>query len=150
MADISQYDISKSDTYPDRGAEYVAKSTSRSKSSRVLNHSEFHILLALADGERHGYGIMQEVDERSGGSVRLGPGTLYGAIKRMLADGLIRESADRPASEDDDRRRRCYYRLTKHGRAVAIEEAERLAALVRVAEAKRLVGAKIPSAAGGA
>ncbi len=106
-----------------------------------LNHYEFHILLALADEERHGYGIMQEVERRSGRTVRLGPGTLYGAIKRMLAAGLIEESDRRPAPERDDQRRRCYYRLTGPGRRVAAEEAERLAALVRVAEAKRLIRA---------
>ena len=106
-----------------------------------LNHCEFQILLALADEERHGYGIMQEVEKRSGGTVRLGPGTLYGAIKRMLAAGLIEESDRRPAPERDDQRRRCYYRLTRLGRRVAAEEAERLAALVRVAEGKRLIRA---------
>ena len=104
-----------------------------------LNHSEFHILLALADAERHGYGIMQEVERRSGGSVRLGPGTLYGAIKRMLAAGLIEQSDQRPASEPDDQRRRCYYRLTGLGGHVAAGESRRLAELVRVAEAKRLI-----------
>ena len=116
----------------------------RQKRVEPLNHSEFHILLALADGERHGYGIMQEVEERSAGTVRLGPGTLYGAIKRMLAAGLIEESAKRPVSKDDDDRRRCYYRLTRLGRKIAAEEARRLASLVRVAEAKRLVDIKAP------
>ena len=111
----------------------------RQKRAQPLNHSEFHILMALADRERHGYGIMQEVETRSQGSVQLGPGTLYGAIKRMLAAGLIEESAKRPAAKDDDDRRRCYYRLTSLGRSVAVDEANRLAALVRVAEAKRLV-----------
>ena len=104
-----------------------------------LNHSEFQILLALADAPRHGYGIMQEVRKRSEGKVRLGPGTLYGAIKRMLAARLIEESDQRPASEPDDQRRRCYYRLTRLGRKVAVEEARRLAALVHVAQAKRLI-----------
>jgi len=104
-----------------------------------LNPSEFHILLALADAPRHGYGIMQEVEKRARGRVRLGPGTLYGAIKRMLAAGLIEESDQRPASEPDDRRRRSYYRLTRLGRQVATEEAQRLAALLHVAEAKRLI-----------
>ena len=88
-----------------------------------LNHCEFHILLALADRQRHGYGIMQEVASRSGGTVRLGPGTLYGAIKRMLAAGLIEVSATRPVAGNDDQRRRCYYRLTDFGRTVAAEEA---------------------------
>ncbi len=115
-----------------------------------MNHGEFHILLALADHERHGYGIMKEVAARSTGTVRLGPGTLYGAIKRMLAAGLIEVSAVRPVADSDDQRRRCYYRLTAFGRTVATEEAERLAALVRVAEAKRLVRNQLPSVAGGA
>jgi DNA-binding PadR family transcriptional regulator len=114
-----------------------------------LNRSEFHILLALADSERHGYGIMREVEERSDGTVRLGPGTLYGAIKRMLAGGLIEESADRPAADEDDERRRCYYRLTRSGREAAAEETRRMAALVRVAEAKRLVDKRVLSPEGG-
>lgn len=116
----------------------------REKRVEPLNHSEFHILLALADCERHGYGIMQEVEERSAGTVRLGPGTLYGAIKRMLSAGLIEESAKRPISKNDDQRRRCYYRLTRLGRKIAAEEAQRLASLVRVAESKRLVDIKAP------
>lgn len=105
---------------------------------QALSRTDFHILLALADAERHGYGIMQEVEARSHGRVRLGPGTLYGAIKRMLAAELIEPSPRRPAS-DDDPRRRCYYRLTRRGRSVAAAEAERLAELLRVAQAKRLV-----------
>ncbi len=111
----------------------------RQKRVEPLKDSEFHILLALADGERHGYGIMQEVEARSQGTVRLGPGTLYGAIKRMLAGALIEESARRPAADKDDERRRCYYRLTRLGRSVAETEARRLAELLRVAHAKRLV-----------
>ena len=126
----------------------MAEPIGRQKFAQPLNHSEFHILLALADGERHGYGIMQEVAVRSAGTVRLGPGTLYGAIKRMLAAGLIEESTKRPIAKNDDQRRRCYYRLTRFGRTVATEEAQRLAALVRVAEAKRLVSTQVP--AGGA
>ena len=117
----------------------MADAIHRKKRAQPLNHSEFHILLALADGERHGYGIMQEVEARSTGTTRLGPGTLYGAIKRMLATGLIEESANRPIAKYDDERRRCYYRLTRLGRSVATKEAERLAALVRVAEVKRLL-----------
>jgi DNA-binding PadR family transcriptional regulator len=128
----------------------MADSMRRQKRVQSLNHSEFHILLALADRDRHGYGIMQEVELRSAGTVRLGPGTLYGAVKRMLAAGLIEESANRPAAANDDERRRCYYRLTSLGRTIASAEAERLAALVRIAEAKRLVGRKTPLPAGGA
>ncbi len=119
----------------------MTRSGSRKKRVQPLNHSEFHILLALADGERHGYGIMQEVEQGSGGSVKLGPGTLYGAIKRLLTAGLIEESEERP-EEEDDQRRRCYYRLTGRGGEVVREEASRLAALVRVAEAKRVLDFK--------
>ena len=128
----------------------MADTIRRQKRAQPMNHSEFHILLALADRERHGYGIMQEVEARSAGTTRLGPGTLYGAIKRMLAAGLIEEPAKRPIAKYDDERRRCYYRLTRLGRSVATEEAERLAALVRVAEAKRLVSSRVPLITGDA
>ena len=103
-----------------------------------LTPAVFHILLALADGERHGYGIMQEVAARTDGKLRMGPGTLYGSIKRMLADGLIEESAARPDPMIDDERRR-YYRLTGFGRRAAMAEAERLAGMVDVARSKRLL-----------
>jgi DNA-binding PadR family transcriptional regulator len=96
-----------------------------------------HILIALADGDRHGYAIMQEVAARTDGAVRLGPGTLYGSIKRMLYDGLIDELDERPDSEGDDVRRR-YYRITPRGRALAREEIGRLATLVRRARAAGL------------
>ena len=109
-----------------------------------LTPAVFHILLALAGEERHGYGIMQEVAARSGGKVRLGPGTLYGSIKRMIADGLIEESDERPDPELDDERRR-YYRLTDFGRRVAAAEAERLARLVREARVKRLLPGPRPA-----
>ena len=98
----------------------------------------FHVLLALADKERHGYEIMQEVHERTEGTVRLGPGTLYGSIKRMLSDGLVAESAERPDPELDDERRR-YYRLTDFGYRVAKAEAERLASLLKSVRAKKLL-----------
>ena len=101
----------------------------------------FHILLALADKERHGYEIMREVDERSEGKVRLGPGTLYGSIKRMLSDGLIEEMDQRPDPELDDERRR-YYRLSDLGRRVAVAEAERLERLVKSARSKKLLSAR--------
>ena len=103
-----------------------------------LTPAVFHILLALADGERHGYGVIKGVDARTEGRVRLGPGTLYGSIKRMLAEGMIEESGERPDPELDDERRR-YYRLTKFGRRVAVAEAERLSRLVSSARAKRLL-----------
>jgi DNA-binding PadR family transcriptional regulator len=107
-----------------------------------LSPPEFHILLAVADGEKHGYAIMQEVAERSGGRTRLGPGTLYGAVKRLLRAGLIEEADERPDPELDDQRRR-YYRLSAAGRRVAAAEAERLTELVREAHAKRLLKGRI-------
>jgi len=103
-----------------------------------LTPAVFHILLALADEERHGYGIMQEVADRTERQVILGPGTLYGTIKRLLADGLIEESGERPDPEIDDQRRR-YYRLTTLGRRAASAEARRLAQLVRVSRRKHLL-----------
>ena len=95
-----------------------------------------HVLLSLADQEQHGYGIMQEVLERTGGKVRLWSATLYGTLKRLMDAELIEESAARPAPEDDDARRR-YYRLTRLGRRVLAAESERLEDLVRVIHAKR-------------
>ena len=103
-----------------------------------LSPPVFHILLALAEGEAHGYAIMQDVAQRSGGVVKLGPGTLYGAIGRMLEDGLIEESADRPDPEMDDSRRR-YYRLTELGGDVLATETRRLAVLVRAARATKTI-----------
>jgi DNA-binding PadR family transcriptional regulator len=105
-----------------------------------LTPAVLHILLALADEERHGYGIMKEVEGRSGGEMRLGPGTLYGAIKRMLADGLVEESDERPDPELDDQRRR-YYRITGFGCEVAGAEAARLEELVSAARAKKVLPA---------
>ena len=96
----------------------------------------FHILLSLAGQDQHGYGIMQEVLERTGGKVRLWPATLYGTLKRLIDADLIQESDERPAPDQDDARRR-YYRLTKLGRRVLDAESERLEDLVRVIYAKR-------------
>jgi DNA-binding PadR family transcriptional regulator len=95
----------------------------------------FYILLALAGEEQHGYGIMQDVLDRTGGKVRLWPATLYGTIKRLEESELIEESTRRPAPEDDDERRR-YYRLTKLGRQVLSAETARLEELVRAAQGK--------------
>jgi DNA-binding PadR family transcriptional regulator len=106
-----------------------------------LTPAMFHILLALADKERHGYEIMREVDERTEGKMRVGPGTLYGSIKRMLNDGLIEELDERPHPQLDDERRR-YYRLSDFGRRVAIAEAERLDKLVKNARSKKLLSAR--------
>ena len=103
-----------------------------------LTPAVFHILIALADGEAHGYAIMQSVADRSAGSVRLGAGTLYGAINRLLQDGLIEESAERPDPEMDDSRRR-YYRLTDLGGRVVAAEAKRMADLVRAARTTQAV-----------
>src|SRR5271157_1382263 len=94
----------------------------------------FHVLLSLADQEQHGYGIMQEVLERTGGKVRLWPATLYGTLKRLMDEDLIEESEARPAPELDDARRR-YYRLTSLGRRVLAAESDRLEDLVRVIRA---------------
>ncbi len=95
----------------------------------------FHILLALAGEERHGYGIMQDVSEQTEGALQLGPGTLYGCLKRMLAAGLVEESEERPDPALDDERRR-YYRMTAFGKRVVRAEAQRLAGAVTVAMAK--------------
>jgi DNA-binding PadR family transcriptional regulator len=101
--------------------------------SLPLTPALFHMLLALADGEKHGYAILKEIEQRTGGQVVLSTGTLYGIIKRLLADGMIRESA---AGSDD---RRTAYRLTAFGRKVALAEAERLRELVAAALAKNLI-----------
>jgi DNA-binding PadR family transcriptional regulator len=99
-----------------------------------LPPATFHILLALADADRHGYAIIQDVEARTDGELRLSAGTLYRSIQRMLEQGLIVETRERPAPEDDDERRR-YYRITAFGKAVATAEAKRLADLVRMARA---------------
>jgi DNA-binding PadR family transcriptional regulator len=112
--------------------------TGNPESLLPLSPAAFHILLALVDGERHGYGIMQEIAHRSDRKVNLGPGTLYRSIRRLLADGLIAESDERPVPELDDARRH-YYRITLFGRRVAVAEAQRLADLVRSAELKQLL-----------
>src|SRR5690348_8872676 len=104
-----------------------------------LTPAAFHILLALAEGERHGYAIMQEVAASTDGKLRLGPGTLYGSIKRLLADGLIAEAGERPDTALGDERRR-YYRLTDLGLRAASAEAQRLERLVSMARARRLLG----------
>ena len=103
-----------------------------------LTPAVFHILLALADGEKHGYAIMQEVAAITNGGMKMGPGTLYGSIKRMLEMGLISESDERPDPALDDERRR-YYRLTSFGERVAKAESQRLAALVHAATMKKLI-----------
>ena len=102
-----------------------------------LTPALFHVLLSLADGEKHGYAILKEVEQRTDGGVSLSTGTLYGIIKRLLNDGLISELRARPSANDDERRR--YYRLTPKGREVAATEALRLAKVVELARARRLL-----------
>jgi DNA-binding PadR family transcriptional regulator len=101
----------------------------------------FEILLALADGEQHGYSIMREVAVRSAGAVTLHPGTLYRALARLLESGLIEELDERPDPKNDDERRR-YYQLTDRGVAVARAEAHRLSSQVAAARSRRLLGTK--------
>ena len=122
-----------------------------SRAARPLTPAMFHILLALAGGERHGYAIMREVAVLTGGAQRLGPGSLYGSIKRMLADGLIEECGERPDPAADDERRR-YYRLTDLGRRAAGTEARRLEVLVVAARGRRLLDppAQVPTVGSGA
>jgi DNA-binding PadR family transcriptional regulator len=107
----------------------------------MLPSATFHILLALAEEDRHGYGIIQDVAARTGGELKLSAGTLYRSIQRMLEQGLIAETRDRPAPEDDDERRR-YYRITPAGAAAARAEARRLSQLVRMARAAGFVPGK--------
>jgi DNA-binding PadR family transcriptional regulator len=104
-----------------------------------LTPAVFNILLALADGEKHGYGIMLEVEINANGQVLMGPGTLYGSIKRMLKAGLIEESDEQADPEMDDQRRK-YYRLSDLGRSTLHLEAERLASQVMIAKAKNVLG----------
>jgi DNA-binding PadR family transcriptional regulator len=106
-----------------------------------LPSATFHILMALADGDRHGYGIIQEVSARTNGAVVLSAGTLYRSIQRMLEQGLLEEADERPAPELDDERRR-YYRITSFGRAVARAESARLAGLLRLARASGFLTGK--------
>ena len=122
----------------------MAKSaqTDRTPESHLpLRPATFQILMALVDGERHGYAIMTEVSERSEHTVRLGAGTLYGALKRLLEDGLVEEGGEGTDPALSDERRR-YYRITKFGLAVAKAEARRLESIVRIARRKKLIGVR--------
>ena len=104
-----------------------------------LTHLAFLILLALADRDLHGYALIKEIDARSGGLTKLRSGTLYAAMRRLDAAGLVCESGERPAPDQDDQRRR-YYGITELGLAVVRAEANRLAGLLDAAQAKNLVG----------
>jgi len=101
-----------------------------------LTPAMFHVLVALADAPAHGYAIMKDVEQITSGAVRLSTGTLYGIIKRLLAEGLAEEPKRRPAAADDDERRR-YYRLTEFGKKVVTAETERLEAMVSAARSAR-------------
>lgn len=103
-----------------------------------LTPAMFHVLLALAGDDLHGYAILKEVELRTGGKVQLSTGTLYGIIKRLLSDALIAELRTRPAVAQDDERRR-YYRLTPRGREIAAAEAERMNEIVAIARSKNLL-----------
>jgi DNA-binding PadR family transcriptional regulator len=103
-----------------------------------LSNAEFHILLAIADEERHGYAIMQDVKTATQGLIRLGPGTLYRSIQELLQKGLIAESDRYPSTAEDQRRR--YYRITTFGRRVLSAEARRLSEAVALAKSKRVLG----------
>ena len=109
-----------------------------------LSPQQFHILLSLVDDRRHGYGILREVEQRTGGGLRLGTGTLYTALARLEALELVGESARRPAARDDDERRK-YYLLTPLGRAVLQAELDRLDALVRHARRKGVTASPRPA-----
>jgi DNA-binding PadR family transcriptional regulator len=103
----------------------------------ALTPAVFHVLLALAPGERHGYGISKDVLEQTGGAVRLGPGTLYGTLQRLMALDWVQETPGRAAAASAERRR--YYRLTRTGRRALEAEVERMDALVRTARTQRIV-----------
>ena len=104
----------------------------------ALTPAMFQVLLALGDGEKHGYAILKEVEEQTDGHVRLSTGTLYAMIKRLLTEGVIQECRTRRPAEEDDQRRR-YYRLTPAGREIAITEAERMEKLIATAREKHLL-----------
>lgn len=109
------------------------------KSPVRMTPAFFHILLSMVDEEKHGYAIMREVSERTSGTIRLGPGSLYWSINRLQEAGLIEEADERPDPDNDDERRR-YYRLSGLGRDVLTSEAETLAEIVAYARAKKVIG----------
>ncbi len=122
--------VEKSEIGTDRG--------SAGRVRRGITPAMFHILVSLVDGARHGYAIMQMVEENTHGEVRLPPGTLYRSIKRLLDDGMIAVSDERPDADEDDARRR-YYEITELGHEAAMVEARRLADIVGLARSKRLL-----------
>lgn len=114
------------------------KMTENVSPNQPLTPAVFHILMALADGEKHGYSIMKDVEKQTNGKMKLGPGTLYGSIKRMLAAGLIEESDERPDPSMDDERRR-YYQISSNGQTELSEECKRLDEAVKVARIKQVL-----------
>jgi DNA-binding PadR family transcriptional regulator len=118
----------------------IEQSHPMTNESSPLTPAELQILLSLADGEQHGYGIMQEVAGRTDGRTKIGPGTLYGTIKRLLAAGMIVESARRPDPRLDDQRRR-YYRITAAGKRALAEEIRAMADIVALARKRRILAA---------
>jgi DNA-binding PadR family transcriptional regulator len=120
------------------GDKALSVSQSNDEPTGPLTPAMFHVLLALAGDDLHGYAILKEVELRTGGKVRLSTGTLYGIIKRLLADGLIAERRSRPSETEDDERRR-YYRLTPQGRQVATAEAERMDEILAIARSRNLL-----------
>jgi DNA-binding PadR family transcriptional regulator len=126
---------------PTRGASKHLDESEDGSELLPLPTATFHILLALVDEDRHGYAILQDVEARTGGALRLSAGTLYRSIQRMLEQGLLVETNERPAPELDDERRR-YYRITPFGTRVAEAEMARLAQLVKMARAAGLVPRK--------
>jgi DNA-binding PadR family transcriptional regulator len=120
----------------------------RSEAELPLTHLSYHILLALADRPRHGYGIIKEIEAKTGGAMSPSTGALYLAVQRMEEEGLLEASPERPSDAGDDARRK-YYRLTARGRELAAAETRRLVELLGVAVDKRLIpGFAVPSAAG--
>jgi DNA-binding PadR family transcriptional regulator len=110
-----------------------------------LTAAVLHILLALAEGDRHGYAIAKDVEAATNGEIRMGPGTLYGSIQRMLAAELIEESARRPKADEEDARQRYYYKMTTLGRRVLHLELERLGRIVTLAHTKRVLRGPEPA-----
>ncbi|MGA3268784.1 MAG: PadR family transcriptional regulator [Verrucomicrobiota bacterium] len=117
----------------------MIKASLKPENMPPLTPAVFHVLLALADGERHGYAVMREVAESTEGRIKMGPGTLYGTIKRLLEAQLIEESDERPDPHLDDERRR-YYRLTAIGEQVVRAEARRYSDMVALARRKKIIG----------
>jgi len=134
---MASYDIAYHDRSLLLGEEPLSAAQSNAEPLGPLTPAMFHVLLALAGDDLHGYAILKEVELRTGGKVRLSTGTLYGIIKRLLADGMIVEMRSRPSETDDERRR--YYRLTSQGRQAATSEAERMDEILSIARSRNLL-----------